>query len=134
MKHLEHEHQKALIQWAWRTRLPAASDVDAGAMLAWYLLAIPNGGARSVREGARLKAEGVKPGVSDLLLPLRRQGKAGFWLEMKAPKQRPTKSQREWLSRMDLAGYRSEWHDNWLDAACALADYVGVAGPVRAAA
>lgn len=137
MKHLEHEHQKALIQWAWHTKLPPASDVELGAPVAWYLFAIPNGGARSLREGARLKAEGVKPGVSDLLLPLRRHGLAGMWLELKAPGEKPSKVQREWLARMALAGYRAEWRDDWRDAAAALSDYLGIesqARTIRAAA
>lgn len=33
------------------------------------IIAIPNGGSRSRSEGARLKAEGVKAGVSDLFVP-----------------------------------------------------------------
>lgn len=33
------------------------------------IIAIPNGGSRSRSEGARLKAEGVKAGVSDLFIP-----------------------------------------------------------------
>lgn len=132
MVHLEHEHQKALIAWAYRTRLPAASDVKPGSTIGDYLLAIPNGGKRSSpREGARLKAEGVKPGVSDLLLPLRRQGMGSFWLEMKAPGNRPTDKQAEWLQLMRLAGYRAEWHDSWVKAAAALADYVGVRAPLQ---
>lgn len=78
-----------------------------------------------------MKAEGVKPGVSDLLLPLRRQGMGSFWLEMKAPGNRPTDKQAEWLQLMRLAGYRAEWHDSWVKAAAALADYVGVRAPLQ---
>jgi VRR-NUC domain len=132
VQHVEHQHQKALITWAARTVLPAAADVKPGSTVADYLLAIPNGGARSAREGARLKAEGVKPGVSDLLLPLRRQGFAGLWLEMKAPGEKPNPRQREWLERMTLAGYLSEWRDNWLDAAGVIARYVGISDPSAA--
>lgn len=132
MNHLEHQHQVALISWARRVRLPEASDVEPGSAIADYLLAIPNGGKRSSAfEGARLKAEGVKPGVSDLLLPLRRDGFFGLWLELKAPKKRPTPEQHAWLRRMARAGYRAEWRDNWTDAAAVIADYVGVAAPVR---
>jgi len=133
MQHIEHQHQVALIAWAHRTILPPASDVEAGASLGWYMLAIPNGGRRQPREAARLKAEGVKPGVSDLLLPLRRQGMAGFWLELKAPGKRPTRDQLAWLERMRLAGYRAEWADDWAKAAGMLAEYVGVRAPVGAA-
>lgn len=131
MKHLEHLHQKALIAWAHKMRLPAASDIEDGAMIATYLLAVPNGGRRDAREGARLKAEGVKPGVSDLFLPLRRQGMAGLWLELKAPGEKPTAAQRAWIARMDRAGYLATWCDDWVTAATVIADYVGVPAPIR---
>lgn len=130
MKHLEHEHQKALIAWAYRTKLPPAADIKPGATIGCYLLAVPNGGRRAPREAARLKAEGVKPGVSDLLLPLRRKDCAGLWLELKAPGNRPTKLQAEWLERMELAGYLSTWADSWTAAAAVIARYVGVKAPL----
>lgn len=131
MQHLEHQHQVALIAWAYRTRLPAASDVEPGARVGDYLLAIPNGGKRSgPREGARLKAEGVKPGVSDLLLPLRRHNCAGLWIELKAPKKKPTPEQLAWIRRMELAGYMAAWRDSWTAAAGLIALYLGIAPPV----
>ncbi len=124
MNHIEHQHQVALINWASRVRLPEASDIEPGATVADYLLAIPNGGKRSSpREGARLKAEGVKPGVSDLLLPLRRGGFAGLWIEMKAPGKKPTALQRDWLDRMGRAGYFATWRDDWQEAATVIRAY-----------
>lgn len=131
MKHLEHEHQKALIAWAYRTKLPPASDVKPGSTIGHYLFAIPMGGRRAPREAARLKAEGAKPGVSDLMLPLRRKQCAGLWLEMKAPGNKPTALQEEWLERMELAGYLATWRDNWIDAADVIARYLGVPSPLR---
>lgn len=129
MRHVEHQHQVALIAWAARTWLPTAADVEPGSKVADYLLAIPNGGRREKLEAVRLKAEGVKPGVSDLLLPLRRHDCAGLWLELKAPGGKPTPAQRDWLRRMDAAGYRAEWRDDWVSAAQVIAEYVGVNGP-----
>lgn len=133
MRHIEHNHQVWLVRWAHATSLPPASDVESGSRVSCYLLAIPNGGARDAREGMRLKAEGVKPGVSDLLLPLRRAGFAGLWLELKAPGEKPNPKQRAWLERMKLAGYRSEWRDNWVDAAAVIAEYVNVPAPSQTA-
>lgn len=42
------------------------------------IFAIPNGEARSRTVGARLKLEGVSPGVPDLFVP-----EWGLWIEMK---------------------------------------------------
>lgn len=125
MKFVEHEHQKALIDWARVTRLDAAPGIEAGSYLSDYLFAIPNGGKRSLREAARLKAEGVLSSVSDLFLPIVRNGYAGFWIEMKAPGRKPTKGQGEWLLRMRKAGYKAEWADNWVKASHMIEDYLG---------
>jgi hypothetical protein len=124
MQHIEHKHQVALIHWSRHVQLAEAADVKPGSKIADYLLAIPNGGRRDQREAVRLKAEGVKPGVSDLLLPLRRGGYAGLWLEMKAPGKRPTKDQAEWLERMNAAGYHATWCDDWEAAAQVITDYL----------
>lgn len=125
MQHIEHQHQVALIAWSFRVPLAKASDVKPGLTIGDYLLAIPNGGKRSSpREGARLKAEGVKPGVSDLMLPLRRGGFAGLWLEMKAPGKRPTPKQREWIDRMNAAGYFATWCDDWQHAVDVINSYL----------
>jgi len=131
LKNIESQHQKALIEWAHRTRLPAAPDVPEGATIAKFIFSIPNGGKRSKITAAIMKAEGVKAGVSDLMLPLMRRGYAGLWLEMKAPKAKPTKSQIEWLELMEGAGYQAVWCDSWLKAADVIAFYVGVKAPGR---
>lgn len=131
MRHLEHEYQKALINWCHLVALPESPDIKPGAKIGDYIFAIPLGGKRNPREAARLKAEGVKAGVSDLFLPLPRSGYAGLWLEMKAPKGKPTKAQTDWLDLMARAGYRATWCDSWLKAAAVIAEYVGVKAPGR---
>jgi hypothetical protein len=126
VRHVEHEHQVALVAWANAVKLPAADDVAPGSTVGDLLLAIPMGGKRNPREAARLKAEGAKAGVSDLLLPLRRQGFGSFWLEMKAPGEKPSAKQRAWLEAMRLAGHRAEWFDDWTRAAEAIQNYLGL--------
>lgn len=87
-KESESSHQRALFCWC-------ALNVGIYPELEWYH-AIPNGGSRGddaktrAIRGSQLKAEGVKNGVSDTLLPVRRifEGKvrSGLYIEMKKPK------------------------------------------------
>ena len=94
------------MQWASLVRLPDdCGDVEPGAVVADYLFAIPNGGFRTKTTAGKLKAEGVKPGVWDLLLPLARCGWHALWLEMKAPDGRPSPEQLHWGDKMQRAGY-----------------------------
>lgn len=57
----EHGEQAALFCWA-------AQNIKHFPTLRW-MFAIPNGGGRSMTQGAALKAEGVKGGVADICLP-----------------------------------------------------------------
>lgn len=56
---------------------------------------IPNGGSRGndvksqMIRGAKLKAEGVRSGVSDICLPVRRGSCSGLYIEMKKPTEKP---------------------------------------------
>ncbi|MBU9200408.1 VRR-NUC domain-containing protein [Burkholderia multivorans] len=73
------------------------------------LIHIPNGGFRkNAFEGWRLKKQGVRAGVSDLLLPVARGGFFGLWIEFKAapPNDAPvSESQEEWVRLMQSQGY-----------------------------
>jgi hypothetical protein len=82
-KESEHSHQVALMAWA---SLPDV--LERFPELKW-LHAIGNGGSRGDTdqsrriEGGKMKAEGVKRGVSDLCLPVKRGGWSGFYIELK---------------------------------------------------
>lgn len=121
----EDVHQTALMQWARVVRLPDAPDVLPGSRVADYLYHIPNGGHRNAIVAAKLKAQGVKAGVSDLHLPLARHGFHGLWIELKAEGGRLQKSQAEWLDRMDKAGYLATVCVGWEAAARTIENYVG---------
>jgi hypothetical protein len=74
-KHLEAVEQRLFIQ---RVRLdPLTRDLPC--------CAIPNGGARSAREAALLKAEGVTAGAPDWMLFAARGPFVGLALEFKSP-------------------------------------------------
>lgn len=69
------------------------------------LFAIPNGGQRNIIVAKKLKAEGVRKGVFDLMLPVQRRGFAGLFIEMKKLKGRPTESQLDWYNFLNDQGY-----------------------------
>ena len=60
------------------------------------LFAVPNGGRRDAVTGARLKAEGVTPGVADLILLRSNRRYGALLVEMKTARGRQSPSQRRW--------------------------------------
>lgn len=112
----EHGEQCAVIEWA-------AMQQGRWPQLRW-LHAIPNGGHRGGATGARLKREGVKPGVPDLFLPVPRNGYCGLYIEMKVKPNKPTLAQAEWIDAMNEFGY-SAWICYSADEAiAAITDYM----------
>jgi hypothetical protein len=123
-RHPEDDHAMALMRWV---RLHERKVPELG-----LLFHIPNGGRRNVREAARLKAMGVKAGVSDYFLPVPKYGGdypedliyMGLWLELKAGKNRPTPAQFDWQHKMSK-DYEVDICVGWLEAARCIADYLG---------
>ena len=121
-RNAEHQEQVALLYWC--------ACVKQDYPLLRLLFAIPNGGARSARTGARLKAEGVKPGVPDLFLPVARFGFNGLFIEMKAPGElkRAAKKRRDvqamWHDELRAQSYRVEVCEGWMAAKAVLQDYL----------
>lgn len=93
----EHESQRQVFTWA---TLQSGAWPELG-----LLFAVPNGGARNVVVGKKLKAEGVKAGVPDIVLPVPRGGFHGLFVEMKRPGNPPSKEQKEWLAALKGQGY-----------------------------
>lgn len=69
------------------------------------LFAVPNGGKRDYVTAARMQAEGVKPGVPDVFLPVPAGGYHGMWIELKAGKNKPSEAQSVWLNLLRAHGY-----------------------------
>lgn len=69
------------------------------------VFAIPNGGQRHAAVAAKLKAEGVRAGVPDIMIAQQRWGYAGMFLELKISPNKPTEAQRTWLFNLHRAGY-----------------------------
>lgn len=86
MKHIEDTHQEMLFAWAKHVRLNTLQHrFKVGAMLSDYMYAIPNGGKRNAREGARLKAQGVKAGIPDIHIPISSSDFYSLYIELKRP-------------------------------------------------
>ena len=86
---------------------------------------IPNGGKRSKTEAERFREMGVKAGVSDVFLPVARNGCHGLWIEMKRLRTgRPTKDQLEWIENMIKQGYAATVCHGWEQAAKVIEGYM----------
>ena len=95
--HTEHGEQVSLIAWA--------KENEAKCPQLKWLMAIPNGGLRNKATARKLQLEGVRPGVSDLFLPVGCASYHGLWIEMKVGRNKPTKDQQEFQYAMRAAGY-----------------------------
>lgn len=69
--------------------------------------AIPNGGHRNKATAGKLKAEGVRSGVSDVFVPIPSPvtGHTGLYLELKVPGGKPTEAQLEFQQRVREQGF-----------------------------
>ena len=76
------------------------------------LFSVPNGGARSKATAGKLKAEGVVPGVADLILlvPYIAEGCKYMWhalcIEMKTKTGRQSPEQGLWQLKVEQYGYK----------------------------
>ncbi len=112
----EGSQQKALMVWA-------ALESKRYPQLKW-LVHIPNGGSRHIREAVELKAQGVKAGVPDLMLPWPNKNFAGLFIEMKAGKGKTSIKQDEWLEYLSSVGYMTSVQWTWGDARDLILDYL----------
>ncbi len=96
----ESTEQQALIQWAniYSTEVPELK----------LLYAIPNpggGGKAAIIRGQRMKKEGLKKGVPDLCLPVRRGAWNALYIEMKdVTTGRLSPAQLDWMYMLTDAG------------------------------
>lgn len=75
--------------------------------LALLLFAVPNGGKRDARTGAKMKYEGATAGVSDFILLIPKKGYAALCIEMKKPGGVQSEKQKEWQRKVEK--YRSKY-------------------------
>lgn len=125
-KDSEHSHQTALFAWA-------ALSMGKYPQLRW-MFAIPNGGLRDMRTAVNLKAEGVKAGVPDVMLPCASASEfkvryAGCFIEMKKEMYRNHKNggcsdeQIEWIVKLREIYYVTICY-SWEEAKDVLINYL----------
>jgi hypothetical protein len=94
----EHHEQVAIFEWA-KLNMAIYPQLE-------NMFAIPNGGQRSGRTGAMLKAEGVRSGVADMMLAYPSNGYHGLFIELKRRDGgKVSPQQQEWINRLNKAGY-----------------------------
>lgn len=128
----EHGHQTALFMWA-----SVAKQIEPRLDL---LFAIPNGGKRDSITASRLKAEGVKAGVPDIMLPVKSMlvethirvfRYNGLFIELKRPKSirgaagKEGDKQSPWIERLREEGYHAAVCVGWLEAKQVIFMYLG---------
>ena len=114
----ESAEQRALFQWA---ALAKGSYPELK-----ILHHVPNGGKRDKVTAARLSAEGVKPGVPDICLPVARSGYHGLYIELKRRTSgRVSAAQRWWIARLQEQGYRALVCYGWQQAREEIEKYLG---------
>ena len=96
MRHIEDSIQIACVKW-FSLQYPK---------LALCLHHSPNGGKRNVREAARFKEMGTRPGFPDLFLMYPSNGFHGLFVEMKSPKGVQQHSQKRWQKMAEALGYK----------------------------
>lgn len=118
----EAQHQAKVFKWSQQPSIRAK----------WPELAllhhIPNGGKRDAVEGKHLKAQGVRPGVPDLCLPVARGRYHGLYIEMKTEIGHTSDAQEWWGERLTAQGYLWKVCHGWESAADVLAGYLSPPG------
>ena len=101
MKHLESTHQAQVIEWSkWAYKTGKYPMLN---MLHCSL----NGVKLSATQARIAKAQGMLSGVPDLLLPMKKNGHHGLYIEMKSEKGRLTENQQWFLSNAESLGYKT---------------------------
>lgn len=92
-----------------------------------YIYHIPNGQDRDFKIAAVLKAEGLKPGVSDYCLPVARFPYHGLYIELKRIKKslsRVTAEQEDFIDFVTGQDYKAEVCYGWAQASDVIQEYL----------
>lgn len=112
----EHDTQAAFFTWVALQKFPGVE----------LMHAVPNGGQRHSAVAAKLKKEGVKPGVPDVSWPVARGCFIGLAIEFKHGEGNPTKEQRTRITALQKEGWCVALCWDWVSAARVVQGYAGM--------
>lgn len=112
----EHDTQAAFFQWIGYQKFKGIE----------LMHAVPNGGERHAAVAGKLKAEGVKPGIPDVLWPVARGGFIGLAIEFKHGDGNPSKEQRIRITSLQKEGWCVSVCWDWEAAARFVTGYAGM--------
>ena len=114
----EAQEQESLFRWAAynRVKYPELE----------LMYHVPNGGGRNLIEAAHLKAQGVKPGVPDICLPVPNIKYTALYIELKRRKGgKVSEDQRGWITALNRVGCRAVVCHGWDEAREEIERYLG---------
>ena len=89
-----------------------------------WIHSIPNESKRSIANASRMKAQGLTAGILDVFIPYGTHGYNGFYIEMKAGKNKLTDNQKEYKEYLDNNGYKTAVCYHWEDAKREIEEYL----------
>lgn len=94
----ENQIQIAFFEWAEKLA-PRHKELD-------LLYHIANGAHKSPQARGLYKRLGLKAGVPDVHLPVRRGDHIGLWIEFKSEKGRVSEAQKRWIKDLEKEGHK----------------------------
>lgn len=113
----EHAEQRAFFGWLNHAQFTGKHP------MARLAFAVPNGGKRDHVTAARLKAEGVKPGVPDVCYPVPLHGWHGLFIEMKKRNGTTSEAQDDFHIDLRACGHAVATCWGWRAAVRCFEDY-----------
>ena len=118
MRHIEDTYQAAFIQWV--------NYAEKGDERLQTLFHPPNGGRRDPKEAARLKKQGVRAGVLDIILPWPCGGFTGLAIEFKSLTGTVSKEQVKFGNLLLKAGWKVVVHNDPMKAIQEVKNYLNM--------
>ena len=124
---LEEHEQELIFRWAWKQKgWEGVCPIHPPAFL-HLMYAVPNGGKRSKAEASRMARQGTRRGVSDMVLPVAKDGFHALYLELKRLKgSKTSEEQLQWRDDMLAQGNQALIIKGHVEAIKAILFYSGV--------